>query len=1080
MAEKDNRIGASFDLDIANLQKGLKEAKQSISLTTSEFQKSTSGMNNWQKKVTGLGAKINQLTDNLKTQDTVVNNVREQYELTSKQYGENSDEAKKLLIQLNKEEATYKKLERELKIYSSRLDKLRYGLDDSKKSTINLDDAMSSLSTTITGGAKKAIGGLVTTVAGYVTSLAAVAESTREYRTDLSKLESNAESAGVSLEVTEEALKGLNAITGETDSNIEALSNLMMAGFKDNNLQDAVDTLSDAVIKFPDTLKVESLADSLQESIKQMELGNNATGQYAELLERLGYNLEEVTEQTNKKKTLEEKQAYLLELVNKKIGGTTKAYREQNGELINAADAQFELNDAMAELGEKAEPSISLVKKEVAGLIKELVNWIDTNVELEEVTDNVVDGIKSLAKTYLPPLITGTKTTFSITKTLLPIILSVGGAILTYNTYMKAATIATKAHAVASTTLKTGQLLLEVATKKQTVAQLAQNTAMKANPIGLVVGLVSALAIGIGTLVKKYNDEKKAAVDVSKATKDQSERIKEENDAIKELIKTKNENVNSGMAEIEYMENLHNELGTLIDDNGKVKKGYEDRANFILTELNEALGTELSLNDLVKGKYDEISESIDNLITKKKAKILLDAQEDLYTQAIKDQTAAMQEKIKIEGEIADLESAYQANLSKWAATGNERYKTEMDRLTNEINAKKGSYDELESRTGTYVETIAGYEDLAAAIASGNTDKIEQALKERSLSYEKNGETIKISNDEAILSELAYLAEYQRLLDEEVAKGKKAEDSKYNTQVEASKKRLAQLGQELLEQTSTIEKTSPEVTNAWKSMATNSKDTFDKIMKELPPARKEEIMKMAGIIEKDGKYVEHEYEDLAEKSVEKMDKKPEFEWVAAENVKGAKTGIENESSSAVGKVTTLAEDLVDEIDDDGEWDKAGQNLILGLGKGIGNPIIQGSILGKAWSFGKSLLTKIKNSLEEESPSKATREMGQFLLKGLGLGMEDEENSIFNQVSSFGKSVLNAFNEELSDGLTSAKSSLQTSLNVQGASANASNSGSKSQVINFYQTNNSPKSLSRLEIYRQTNNALNRVRGGLANV
>ena len=34
---------------------------------------------------------------------------------------------------------------------------------------------------------------------------------------------------------------------------------------------------------------------------------------------------------------------------------------------------------------------------------------------------------------------------------------------------------------------------------------------------------------------------------------------------------------------------------TLVDANGRVKEGYEARANFIINELNEAIGTEMEL-----------------------------------------------------------------------------------------------------------------------------------------------------------------------------------------------------------------------------------------------------------------------------------------------------------------------------------------------------------------------------------------------------------------------------------------------------------------------------------------------------
>lgn len=75
-------------------------------------------------------------------------------------------------------------------------------------------------------------------------------------------LEANAANAGVGLDTVGTAMKELNFITGETDSNVEALSNLLAAGFDEATLPQVVESLAGAVIKFPDTLKIESLADS--------------------------------------------------------------------------------------------------------------------------------------------------------------------------------------------------------------------------------------------------------------------------------------------------------------------------------------------------------------------------------------------------------------------------------------------------------------------------------------------------------------------------------------------------------------------------------------------------------------------------------------------------------------------------------------------------------------------------------------------------------------------------------------------------------------------------------------------------
>lgn len=1148
MAKNENVVGASFELDIANLQKGLKEAKQSISLTTSEFQKSTAGMNSWQKTAVGLSAKVTELSSNLEKQDDVVKNVRKQYELTKKQYGENSQEAQKLLIQLNKEEATYKKIDNQLNDYTDRLDKVRNAekkmtdeLEETNKSTVKatkyfnkitssmvdwksntdgvkakigqlntilpkqkelvdklaqeytdlvksqnyskeeatalknewqkqngvlsslkqdidkyekslndliaeqekgkrstkeFDGAMSNLSSSIVGGAKKAILGLTATVTGYITSLVAVSESTREYRTDLSKLESNAKSAGVSLELTKEELKKLNAITGETDSNIEALSNLMMAGFKDNNLQEAVDTLSNAVIKFPDTLKVESLADSLQESIKQMEMGNNATGQYAELLERLGYSLEDVTEKTNKKKTLEEKQAYLLELVNKKIGGTTDAYREQNSELVDAADAQFELNDAMAQLGEKAEPAISLVKNRVAELIKEFVNWVSANVDLEVVTNRVMNGIETLATEILPLLIKGIKTTLEIGEKLLPLIIGVGSAILTYNAYVKTATVVTKAYNIITTVLKAGMLLLKGATIAQTQAQLGLNAAMKANLFGIVTAAVVGLTAGIVALIKYENKATKEAKLQTAAVEDETEAVREQVKAREELKESVAETIANGTAELDYVASLKDELDGLVDKNGKVKKGYEDRAKFIVGELSEATGVEISLIDGEIKKYDELGKKIDQIIEKKKAQLVLEANEELYKDAIQQEQAAYDEMYRIAQEreqvlleMQALEKEYEENRYTWKG---QQIAKQMEQLDKQYGLLDEQYTEQQGLAEDNAYIIGTYEDQMVKFQKGAYDEIK--AEDMSLTKHKAN---KNKTDKQIAKEELEVANNKltRLLWLQI---QASDDEKhiYDSQIEAAKKNVEEKEKTLKALTSTVEDGNENVNEAWK-------EGLEKQIKTLT-----------------GKDVE-------------------FKDAGDGQVQAYIDGVEYKKPVAVSEAQTLADDIIAEFDMSEEAKEQGKNTTKGLGNGIEEESNKKSFADKVKGVASKILGWLSKGLVLGSPSKETKKYGKWLVQGLGIGIDNEENKLLNQVKSFSKNVLGSFNDEINSGLDSVKGSINTSLDINGSSA--SNSGTGNQVVNnFYQTINSPKPVDNLTVYRQTKSILKSAKGGLSNV
>ena len=158
--------------------------------------------------------------------------------------------------------------------YKNVLNQLRSGVNNVSSAFNALKKAGDAIEKTFTvvAGAATAVGG----------ALVAAEASTREYRSDLSKLEANAEAANLNFDSMKDNLSGLVALTDESDSSIEALSNLMQTGFDDTGIEKTLESLSGAIIAFPDTLKIESLADGLQETLAT----GAATGQFSELLER--------------------------------------------------------------------------------------------------------------------------------------------------------------------------------------------------------------------------------------------------------------------------------------------------------------------------------------------------------------------------------------------------------------------------------------------------------------------------------------------------------------------------------------------------------------------------------------------------------------------------------------------------------------------------------------------------------------------------------------------------------------------------------------------------------------------------
>ena len=92
-------------------------------------------------------------------------------------------------------------------------------------------------------------------------------------------------------------------------------------------------------------------------------------------------------------------------------------------------------------------------------------------------------------------------------------------------------------------------------------------------------------------------------------------------------------------------ERLLSSLSGIVDSNGRVKAGEEERAKVLIGQLNSALGTQYELTgNIITANGQEISSnealsaSIQEVIRQKEAQALIDANQEAYTKALQNQT----------------------------------------------------------------------------------------------------------------------------------------------------------------------------------------------------------------------------------------------------------------------------------------------------------------------------------------------------------------------------------------------------------------------------------------------------------
>ena len=231
-------------------------------------------------------------------------------------------------------------------------------------------------------------------LAAVTTALAANVEASREWNSDMTKLKTNAETSGNNFDFMKSKMQDLVAITGESDSSIEALSNLMAVGFSDEQMTPAINALSGAVEKFPDTLKIESLSDSLQETLAT----GAATGQFSELIGRMGDSVDDFNAGLQScTSEAERQQDGLVWLANSGLSEINDEYQSANKSTLDYERASFELQDALASLGTAFTPVMAGAKGMAADFLTKSLPAVQ---KLSGGFTKLFDGVSSLLDAY--------------------------------------------------------------------------------------------------------------------------------------------------------------------------------------------------------------------------------------------------------------------------------------------------------------------------------------------------------------------------------------------------------------------------------------------------------------------------------------------------------------------------------------------------------------------------------------------------------------------------------------------------------------------------------------------------------
>ena len=372
--------------------------------------------------------------------------------------------------------------------------RLSNGLEDVNDSARQTEDGFTVMEGAIAGLIANGISTLIGKCVDAATSLYDLAESTREYREDMGKLETAWESANKSTELATETYKEFYSVLGEEDRSVEAVNHLAKFVDTESDLTKWTNIATGVWGTFGDSLPVEGLTEASNETAKVSKV----TGVLADALNWAGISEDAMNEKLESLSTEQERAALITEVLNSLYADAADKYRENNASIIEARNANSDYMDSLAALGERMEPVTTAVQQGLTGILDkvlELTSGGDFNAfadQVETVFDQVAGSLDGVT--------TAIDWVSEHANILIPTAAGLTGAFVAY----KIATIQVGNQALlmaAAEGVKTVALGISNGTiTAATVATWAFNAAMAVltSPIFLVVAAVGALiAIGV-------------------------------------------------------------------------------------------------------------------------------------------------------------------------------------------------------------------------------------------------------------------------------------------------------------------------------------------------------------------------------------------------------------------------------------------------------------------------------------------------------------------------------------------------------------------------------------------------------
>lgn len=178
-----------------------------------------------------------------------------------------------------------------------------------------------------------------------------IANNTKEYREEQTKLNTAFQAAGASAEEASQAYNGLFRFLGKSDVSVEAANHLAKMTTNTKELSEWTTICQGIYASFGDSLPIEGLTEAANETIRT----GKVVGVLADALNWAGKSEDDFNNSLAQTTSLQEREVLLRTTLNELYNNAAKIYEQNNKRIIEQNEAQARLNATMARIGQQTQ-----------------------------------------------------------------------------------------------------------------------------------------------------------------------------------------------------------------------------------------------------------------------------------------------------------------------------------------------------------------------------------------------------------------------------------------------------------------------------------------------------------------------------------------------------------------------------------------------------------------------------------------------------------------------------------------------------------------------------------------------------